>query len=469
MSMTNQIDSTDKNDITDIKDYSKIRIMVVDDDEDILKLLSVWLKKAGFEIQTCSSAEEALEAIASNRPNLIITDLFMEGMSGMQLLTAIHSDNPLMPVIMLSGSAQIHDAIKATHLGSSAFLTKPIDQDDLIREVKRVLRLTSGSRTAGEFGSNVIYCSKEMAEIIELAESVADSNVTVFISGATGTGKEVIAKAIHENSFRRDHPFIAVNCGALPEQLLESELFGHEKGAFTGANMRHEGLFMAADGGTIFLDEIGDMPLSLQVKLLRVLQDLEVRPVGSVKTYPIDVRIISATHKDLEKAVEDGSFREDLYYRLNVVPLHIPPLNDRREDIPMLAEYFLKKFTKANRRGSQHFAPEAIEYLVSSSWPGNIRQLINTVDLCATLCKTEIIPLSIVQKALQDRPQTMQTLKEVKQDCERNYLVSVLRICSGNVANAARIAGRNRTEFYKLLGQHELNPADFRIKDNSSE
>ncbi len=441
------------------------RIMVVDDDDDILGLLTTWLGKEGFDVLTCSSGEEALSQLYNVHPDLVITDLFMGGMSGMEVLSSIHKDNPLLPVIMLSGQAKIPDAVKATHLGSSAFLTKPINKEELFSQVRKALRISSELVSAQQRPSaevEVIYRSKAMAEIVDLAELVGDSNVTVFISGATGTGKEVIAKAIHQFSDRRDNPFIAVNCGAVPEQLLESELFGHEKGAFTGANARHEGLFQAANNGTLFLDEIGDMPLSLQVKLLRVLQDFEVRPVGSTRSYPVDVRIISATHQDLDKAVKEGEFREDLFYRLKVVPIDMPSLAERREDIPLLATHFLKKRAEQNKEAVKHFAPDAMDYLLSASWHGNIRQLINVVELCVTLSKTDTIPLSLVQRALQDQPAPLQTLKEAKQEFERNYLVSVLRVSQGQVANAARIAGRNRTEFYKLLNQHNINPVDFR-------
>ena len=449
------------------------RIMVVDDDDDILSLLTTWLGKEGFEVLTCSSGEEALSQLYNVHPDLVITDLFMGGMSGMEVLSSIHKDNPLLPVIMLSGQAKIPDAVKATHLGSSAFLTKPINKEELFKQVEKALRISSEFVSAQSRPSadvEVIYRSNVMAEIVDLAELVGDSNVTVFISGATGTGKEVIAKAIHQFSDRRDNPFIAVNCGAVPEQLLESELFGHEKGAFTGANTKHDGLFQAANNGTLFLDEIGDMPLSLQVKLLRVLQDFEVRPVGSTKSYPVDVRIISATHQDLDKAVKEGDFREDLFfYRLKVVPIDMPSLAERREDIPLLASHFLQKRAEQNKEAAKHFAPDAMDYMLSASWHGNIRQLINVVELCVTLSKTETIPLSLVQRALQDQPAPLQTLKEAKQEFERNYLVSVLRVSQGQVANAARIAGRNRTEFYKLLNQHNINPVDFRnSKENTT-
>jgi len=437
--------------------------MLVDDDEDVLKLLSTWLKAEGIEVVTAGSGSEAMAKLGASRPDLVVTDLKMEGMSGMEVLAEIHRDNPLLPVIMLSGQAQIPDAVKATHLGSAAFLTKPIARDDLISCVKRHLRISVDVDAMRRvFSDSLVYRSRIMGELVELAQTVAESDVTVFITGATGTGKEVVARAIHDASARRGQPFVAVNCGAIPEQLLESELFGHEKGAFTGANLRYDGLFKAADGGTLFLDEIGDMPLMLQVKLLRVLQDFAVRPVGSVKTFPINVRLICATHRDLDRAVKEGHFREDLYYRLKVVPLPVPGLAERREDIPLLVARFLKDFAAQNRGEVKHFAPDAMDLLVAAPWPGNIRQLKNVVDLCATLVRTRTIPLSLARKALQDEPGEMQSLKDAKHAFERNYLLTVLRLTNGHVANAAKIAGRNRTEFYKLLGQHEIDPAGFR-------
>ncbi|MEX2353816.1 MAG: sigma 54-interacting transcriptional regulator, partial [Gammaproteobacteria bacterium] len=429
-------------------------IYIVDDDDEILTLLSKWLRDEGFSVKTFISAEEAINRLAQEPPGLVITDLFMKGMSGLDLLSQIHNKDPMLPVIILSGQARIPDAVKATHLGSAAFLIKPVDKHELLENVRRYLRLLPDKSAEQVFARNIISQSPAMREQVELAHLVADSNVTILITGATGTGKEVIAKAIHAASPRRRNPFIAINCGAIPEQLLESELFGHEKGAFSGAVSRHEGLFQAANGGTLFLDEIGDMPLTLQVKLLRVLQDFEVRPVGSTKSYPVDVRIISATHRDLDQKVENGEFREDLYYRLKVVPIDIPSLSERREDIPLLVTHFLQSYAKSNNKSLKRFAPDAMEYLVSAAWPGNIRQLMNIIDLCATLCKTDIIPLSLVRKGLQDKPGDIQTLKEARQAFERNYLISILRITDGHVANAAKTAGRNRTEFYKLLNQY---------------
>jgi len=440
------------------------RILVVDDDRDMLNLLSVWLNKAGFEVSIAESGRAALNQLASARPHVVVTDLYMDGMDGMALLSEIHTHNPLLPVIMLSGQAGIPDAIKATHLGTSAFLTKPVDKEVLISEINKALAtIRVGDKEGlGDFGSGLIYRSEVMAELLESARLLAAGDISVFINGETGTGKEILARAIHDASPRSDKPFIGVNCGAIPEQLLESELFGHEKGAFTGANTRHIGLFQAADGGTLFLDEIGDMPLGLQVKLLRVLQDFKVRPVGSVHSMPVNVRIISATHNDLEESVRQGEFREDLYYRLNVVPLDLPPVRERREDIPLLTEYILENLAVRGNSKKKRFAPEAMEYLVSAPWPGNVRQLMNAVELCVALSKTDIIPLSMAKRALKDEPGQLRTLKDAKLAFERKYLTSVLRITNGHVANAARIAGRNRTEFYKLLNLHELEPADFR-------
>ena len=446
------------------KSELKIKVLIVDDDDDVLNLLETWLTKEKYDVKKASSGLDALNLVGIYAPDLVITDLYMEGMDGMALLTELHNDNPLLPVIMLSGQAQIPDAIKAMHLGTSAFLTKPINQNEFLETVSKVSPNLSDKSLFNEFAKSIVFESKAMSDIVEMASLVADNDVSVFITGSTGSGKEVIAKSIHAASSRRDRRFIAINCGAIPEQLLESELFGHEKGAFTGANVRHEGLFQAANGGTIFLDEVGDMPLALQVKLLRVLQDFEVRPVGSTKTYPIDVRLISATHKNLEEAVEKGEFREDLYYRLKVIPLDIPNLAERQEDIPVLAEHFLSDFSKKHHQAKKKFSPDAMRYLVSMPWPGNVRQLINVIDLCATLAKNKNIPLSMVKNAVHDDPVHIQTLKEAKHEFERGYLLSVLRITHGHVANAAKMAGRNRTEFYKLLNQYGIEPAKFRDK-----
>ena len=404
------------------------RLLVVDDEQDILSLLETLLKKEGHDVETATSGEEALAKMEINIPDLVITDLFLDGMNGMQLMESIHTKTPLLPVIILSGQAQIRDAVKATHMGSTAFLTKPIEKDELYEKVRHTLNVSANGRKDSGFAEGIIYKSNIMAKLVDLSMAVAATSVTVFISGETGTGKEIFAKAIHEGSERSEAPFIGVNCGAIPEQLLESELFGHEKGAFTGAATRHEGLFQAANGGTLFLDEIGDMPLSLQVKLLRVLQDMEVRPVGSTITHPINVRIISASHRDLDEMVNSGEFRSDLYYRLKVVPLEMPKLSERCEDIPLLAAHFLEQHAQANNKKKKHLSPESLDYLMAAEWPGNIRQLNNVIELCATLSKTKTIALSLIKMGCQDRSKQMKTLKEAKLGFEKKYLIGILKM-----------------------------------------
>jgi two-component system response regulator GlrR len=298
--------------------------------------------------------------------------------------------------------------------------------------------------------------------LLDQARLVAVSDASVFIHGESGTGKELLANAIHRASPRHNKPFVAINCGAIPEALLESELFGHTRGSFTGAVRDHKGLFQSANGGTIFLDEIGDMPLPLQVKLLRTLQDRSVRPVGATQNIDIDVRIISATHRDLNEEMKSGNFREDLYYRLNVVGFDIPSLAQRREDIPLLAGHFLGVITEKYQKKINGFAPEAMEMLVTASLPGNVRQLQNIVEQTAVLCTTPIIPSSLVQKALRDDIGSILPLEDARRHFERDYLVRLLKVTDGNVTQAARLAKRNRTEFYKLLQRHQLNASQFK-------
>jgi two-component system, NtrC family, response regulator GlrR len=440
------------------------RLLVVDDDRDHLALVQRWLTLEGYEVTPADSGEAALAFLEAQRPDLVISDLVMRGMDGIRLLREIHRHDPVMPVIIMSGQAGIPEAVKATHLGATAFLTKPIQREALVAEVAQALSAHTGREPTdvNSFAPKLVHRSQIMAELLGRARLVAAVDTTVLITGETGTGKEVLAEAIHHGSPRAEKPFVAINCSALPEELLESELFGHEKGAFTGAVTRHEGLFAAADGGTLFLDEIGDMPVSLQAKLLRVLQDFKVRPVGSTRAIPVDVRIISATHHELERLVETGDFREDLFYRLSVVPLHMPSLRERREDIPLLVDHFLRRMAHRTGRPPKRFAPEALRHLVSADLPGNVRQIQNLVEQCSVLSPSDIIPLALTAQALREKPAQIPSLDEAKQAFERRYLIGVLRAAEGNITTAARMAGRNRTEFYKLLGRHNLDPTRFR-------
>ena len=440
------------------------RVLLVDDDPDMLALLARWLDAEHVECIAASSGSEALTQLDLKRPDLVVTDLVMDEMDGMRLLKEIHRLDPVLPVIMLSGEAGVADAMRAAHLGVAAFLTKPPERAALVGEVTRALERGAGpTQKSRDFATSIIFRSSVMDALLKKARLVASSESTVLVTGNTGTGKELLARAIHEGSQRADKPFVSVNCSAIPDQLLESELFGHEKGAFTGAVNKHEGLFQAADGGTLFLDEIGDMPLQLQAKLLRVLQDFQVRPVGATRSVPVNVRLVSATHQDLDSCVAAGEFREDLYYRLSVVPLHLPNLEERREDIGPIVDHLLERLAARHNWPPKRFTPEASELMQSASWPGNIRQLANVVEQCMVLSTSDLIPADMVRGALREQPAQMLSLDDAKRAFERRYLIDTLRVSNGNVAQAARVADRNRTEFYKLLSRHHLDAADFRV------
>lgn len=436
-------------------------ILVVDDDPDLRALLLRWLTVLGHPVHGLADGPAALAWLQNRRPALVITDLRMAGMDGIALVRELQARDPLLPIIMLSGTDSVPEALRAMHLGLAAFVQKPVSQAELLALVRRILVSAAGAKSFGQESGALVYQSPAMLALMEQAALVAAGSVTVLISGETGTGKEVLARAIHAAGPRAEQPFVGVNCGAIPDQLLESELFGHEKGAFTGALQRHLGLFRAADGGTLFLDEVGDMPLALQVKLLRVLQDFQIRAVGATKSTPVDVRIIAATHNDLARSVERGSFREDLYYRLCVVPLELPPLRERSEDIPLLIDHSLRRLHA--RSGQQkRFSPEAEHELHAAQWPGNVRQLANVVEQCFTLTPGALIAAPLVRRALKGERDMLKTLKEARDEFERDYLERVLRLTRGQVSAAARIAGRNRTEFYKLLHFHQLEPDAYR-------
>jgi two-component system response regulator GlrR len=442
-------------------------ILLVDDDPDLLKLISLRLTSTGYRVRTADSGETALAAIAIARPAVVITDLRMPGIDGMQLFEAIHRRHPALPVIILTAHGTIPDAVNATQRGVFGFLTKPFDSQELLQKVGAALAVSGddvpGTEGAGsEWRAGIVTRSPKMDDLLRQARLVADSDASVLIYGDSGTGKELLARAIHRASPRAEKPFVAVNCGAIPGDLLESELFGHARGAFTGAIQAHKGLVQAADGGTLFLDEIGDMPLPLQVKLLRVLQEGEVRPVGSTQAIPVDVRVISATHRDLDAHRVSGQFREDLYYRLNVVSLHLPPLSERREDIPLLATYILRKLAERYRKPVPTLAPDAMALLVAAPWPGNVRQLVNLLEQAVALTPTTVIPASLVQNALKEDASALVPFEEARKGFERDYLVRLLKITGGNVTQAAQLAKRNRTEFYKLLQRHRLEPAMFK-------
>ncbi len=440
------------------------RILLVDDDPGLLRLLSIRLRAEGYEVEAVESAHKALGVLHRFSPDLVVTDLRMDKMDGIGLLKELQTRSPGLRVVIITAHGTIPDAVTATQHGAFGFLTKPIDKDELMSLVERALKVSGTVDVEEGWASEIITRNAAMKEIMQQAKMVAATDARVLITGESGTGKELLAQAIHNASERRNKPFTAINCSAMAENLLESELFGHEKGAFTGATRSHEGLFQAAEGGTLLLDEIGDMPMRLQVKLLRVLQESQVRPVGSTEAKHIDVRVISATHRDLQELMTEGRFREDLYYRLNVVNIKLPTLDERREDIPLLVAHFLQQIAEEAGQERKVYAPEAVEMLVTAEWPGNIRQLYNIVRQNVALSRSPVISGELVQQSLGEHAGKLLSFSDARDEFTRNYLSQILQITTGNVSQAARLAKRNRTDFYKLLARHDLNPDSFKSR-----
>ena len=445
------------------------KILLVDDDPDLLDLLSIRLNASGYDVDTASSAESALNYLDLERPQLVISDLRMSGMCGMELFEKIYSKYPALPVIILTAHGTIPDAVSAVQRGVFGYLTKPFDSKKLLAQIQKALnnapQTDEKEHNKTSWCKDIITQSSEMKEVLNKARLVAAGDASVLLYGESGVGKELFARAIHTASNRSDKPFIAVNCAAIPEQLLESEFFGHVKGAFTGAIRNHTGLFQLAESGTLFLDEIGDMPQFLQVKLLRALQEKQIKPIGSTQTIPIDVRLISATHRNLREEIAKGNFREDLYYRLDVISLKIPALPERREDIPLLSNYFVGLFAKRYQKNIGGFSPDAMQILITATWPGNVRQLMNVVEQCVVLNTSSLIPSALVYDAIQMETSQLESFEEAKRQFERDYLVKVLKITSGNVTQAARIAKRNRTDFYKLLQRYQIDLNKYKLRN----
>ena len=442
----------------------KGKILLVDDDPGLLRLLSIRLRAEGYDVEAVESAHKALGCLHRFTPDLVITDLRMDKMDGIGLLKELQTRSPGLRVVIVTAHGTIPDAVTATQSGAFGFLTKPIDKDELMATVEKALRVSGSVDVEEGWASDIITRNQHMKEILQQAKMVAATDARVLINGESGTGKELLAKAIHDASDRRNKPFVAINCSAMAENLLESELFGHEKGAFTGATRSHKGLFQSAEGGTLLLDEIGDMPMRLQVKLLRVLQEHQVRPVGSTEAIQIDVRVISATHRDLQTLLTQGRFREDLYYRLNVVNIKLPTLDERREDIPLLVAHFLQLIAQEADQERKVYAPEAVEMLVTAEWPGNIRQLYNVVRQNVALSRSPVISGELVQQSLGEHAGKLASFSDARDEFTRNYLSQILQITMGNVSQAARLAKRNRTDFYKLLARHDLNPDAFKSR-----
>jgi len=440
----------------------KVKILVVDDEAIVRESLRDWLTNAGYEVFTAENGPKALEIIERERMGIVITDLVMPGMDGIELMKKAKEILPGIEVIIITAYGSIPTAIAAMKEGAYDYIEKPFCPERAELLVKKLaehqelleenLSLRQKLEERYRF-ENIIAKSAKMQRVIEVIKVVAKSNATVLITGESGTGKELVARAIHSQSHRRNKPFVAVSCAALPESLLESELFGHEKGAFTGAYAQKKGKFEFANGGTLFLDEIGEMSANIQVHLLRVLEEKEFARVGGNEPIKVDVRVISATNKDLKKAIASGEFREDLYYRLNVVSIELPPLRERKEDIPLLAEYFLHKFATENHKEVTGFSPEAMEFVLDYDWPGNVRELENAIERAVILAKENLITVADLPQENLSLVRLVSTGKNLK-EVERNHILNVLRDTGGNYSEAARILGISRMTLYNKAREY---------------
>ena len=438
----------------------KAKILVVDDENIVRESLHDWLSSVGYKVETAESGEEALSIIKQKKIKIMLADLFMPGMDGIELMKKARDIVPTIATVIITAHGTIQTAITAIREGAYDYVEKPfcpekveliidklVEHQDLVEE-NISLRRKIESRFQYE---GIIAKSAKMLKIIELIKTIAPSNATVLITGETGTGKEVIARAIHHQSPRRNKPFIATSCAALPESLLESELFGHEKGSFTGAVGRKKGKFEAGDKGTLFLDEIGEINANTQVHLLRALEEKKITRVGGNDEIDVDVRVIAATNRNLKSMVEQGKFREDLYYRLKVVTISLPPLKYRKEDILPLAEYFLKKYAKDNNKEDMTFSPDVVEFMLNYSWPGNVRELENMIEHGVILAKNNSITLTeLPQDIIHPAPVQGKTIDEIT----KNHILQVLEETKGNITHAAKMLGIRRTTLYNKLKKY---------------
>jgi len=447
-------------------------ILLVDDEKSVRLTLALFLKKKGYRVDEASNGEEAMEMVKEHFYDLVITDLKMKPVDGMEVLQKIKSINPMIEVIVMTAYGTVESGVEAMRLGAYDYIQKPFEKDEFIILVEKALErkklltevaiLKDNLKEKYKF-ENIIGKSNEMMEIFSIVSKIAMTNSTVLISGESGTGKELIARAIHLNSPRKNRAFVIINCGALPDNLQESELFGHVRGAFTGAIRDKRGLFQEANGGTLFLDEVGETSPATQVKLLRFLQDGEIRRVGENDPIYVDVRLIAATNQDLEKAIEEGRFREDLYYRLNVIPVHMPPLRKRKDDIPLLVDHFLKKYTKDLKKNVTSFSPEAMKMLIKYHWPGNVRELENIVERAVILTNKNVImpedlPPSLQESGLKSG-ESQEDFGEVTLDeIEKKYILKVLERFNWNQKKASETLGISTTTLWRKLKSYGIEP-----------
>lgn len=446
-------------------------ILVIDDDANILEVIQMRLKSWGYHVTTARDGKEAKMALSMTPFNLVIIDLRLSDENGIEIMEKIIAVNPNLPIIILTAHGSIESAVEAMRKGAYSYITKPFNNEDLSLHIKNALEKQKLTREIEHLRKQIdeqhnfkpiIGNNKRIQEILEQVSKIAKTDCTVSIYGESGTGKELIARSIHHTSNRSKGPFIATNCGAIPEGLLENELFGHIRGAYTDAHESKEGLFMQAGGGTIFLDEISTTSPALQIKLLRVLQEREIKPIGGTKSIKINVRVIVASNVDLQKAVNDGTFREDLFYRIHVVPIYIPPLRERKDDIPLLATYFMTEFCKVLKKDIQGFTPAALQRMLLYDWPGNIRELQNKVEYAVIMTNTSIITPDDLFANTNTLKNTFNSYKDAKERFEREYTENLLKISNGNVSSAAKMAKRYRADIYKLIKKYNLNPDDYK-------
>ncbi|MBM40351.1 MAG: Fis family transcriptional regulator [Acidobacteria bacterium] len=446
------------------------RILVVDDDEGVRESIAMTLEYEGYECVFARSGQEGLDKIESESPDLVLLDIKMPGMDGLEVLRQLRDGGDVLPVIVISGHGTINTAVEATKQGAFAFLEKGFEADALkvnIRNALKQRRLekeVSSYRRKADVRHEMVGESPALGEVNEAISRAAPTNSTVLIQGESGVGKELVARAIHRDSKRRREEFIQVNCAALPEAIIESQLFGHERGAFTDARQKQIGKFERADRGTIFLDEVGDMSLQAQAKVLRVLQEGEVEPLGAARTIKVNVRVIAATNRNLEEAIESGAFREDLYFRLSVIPIRVPPLRDRREDVPRLIGHFARQFCRENNFRSKRVTLPAVELLSGEQWRGNVRELRNTVERLVVMTPGDVIDVAEVRGILRfaprvggSEPARAKTLREFKETSERAFLVEKLREQDWNISKTAEVIETPRSNLYKKLDQHNIS------------
>jgi two-component system response regulator GlrR len=449
------------------------KILVVDDDRNILKVIKLRLEAENYQVVTATDAEDALAKAGDGAFDLALVDLKLIGRDGIELMGDLHKLDPEMPIIILTAHGTVKSAVEAMSRGAFSYLTKPFDYQELLlqtqkslekrkltREIKRLRNIVEE-----KYGfDNLIGKSPKMKRMLMQVAQAAKTDSVVYISGESGTGKELIARNLHLAGARGDGPFVAINCAAIPENLLESELFGYQKGAFTDAHQNKRGLFTQAHGGTFFLDEISEMPMNMQAKLLRVLEEKAVHPIGSRTPLKVDARILAASNKNLEEEVKAGKFREDLFYRIHVIVIQLPPLRERKEDIPLLAGHFLGKYSKQADKKITGFSSSASQKLLRHHWPGNVRELENTIESAVAMADKNVITEDLILATQQFADEGLKFLKDAKKDFEKNYLIQLITLTKGNVTEAAKLAGKYRADFYELLKKYNLNPADFRKK-----